>query len=432
MEPRSPFSQDETSAPSTEPLAPEPQIEEPQPTSAYEPIVTSEATPDIEPASAPPVVPAQERTAYQPQAAQSVETPPAAVVVPPKNNKKKMIIIGAVVACALALTSVGSALAYNLWYQNPDKVIIDSVINLVKAKSMVGDGEFTVKTDDASVSVKLDTKTADQNGYMTAKVSVDLKKQNFKIDVSGEAAYIDDAVYLKVNDLEKSYRKVVDTYIDMSADAAIEDVTTEMKDSVKDAVDEQFMPIINKIDNKWIKISSDDLKDVNKETDKTRECVADAVKKLQEDSKMSSELVTLYRDNKFVLVDEKLGSKDGSLGYSIDIDQAAAKSFGNGFAKTTIAKELTKCDDSFDFSTTEEIDNEDTLKDVHAEVWIDRWSHQLTQVSVEGASKDDDGKFSFVYNTQVNKAVSVEAPKDFVTLKQLQDDLSKTFLGSSI
>lgn len=368
----------------------------------------------------------------QPNAEQSPVSQP--VSPQPKTSKKKPFIIGGLIALGLLLTG-GSALAYNFWYQNPNKVLSDAVLNAVKAESLTGSGTFNFDHENGNVKLTLNNSTDHAKGRVALAADISLKDPAIKLNAKGEGLYDGSgSLYVKLADLDKTYDQFAVYYIDTMAAQYGTAIDDQMKQQARSSMDEQFKPVVDKLNNQWIKIDADNLKDLNEDAGQTQECVTTVFEKLKDDRAMSDEVADIYQQNQFIKVDEDLGAKDGSLGYLLDIDNKSAKQFGVSLKDSQLGKELTKCDDSI----TENLDADDTIdeastRDEKLEVWVSRWSHQFTEVNYSAASTEDDNtKFDMTYKPEFNKSVSAEAPKDFITLDELKEDFSTIVPTTSV
>ncbi len=341
----------------------------------------------------------------------------------PKKGKKKGLIIGIISAAVIVLLMGGSALAYSLWYQNPDKVVSDAMINYLRAKTIIGTDTITYTLKEGSlipsmkVTVKMNTKNRDMTGVSDVAVSVESGAATF--NGSGSAMVDDDLnVYFKINDLEKA----LNTF------------------GASDAAPASVKALVKKIDGKWIKISPSDFAESSPELEKAWTCVADTYKRLKNDKEAGKELAALYSKNQFVVVKDKVANKGGSLGYLLDFDKEKAKGFVRGLEGTIIMKELEKCTpngEKFDGTkVSNDIFKSDALGDqdikMETKVWIDQFSHQLTHY--ETTQKSSALEATQSGDVQVNAPVTIETPKDAMPLKDLQAEIEKiqqeTTLGS--
>jgi hypothetical protein len=360
-----------------------------------------------------PVTPSNDAV-LQPQASSGIMPMGSAPVLQPApKRRRKGLLIGGIVAGALVLLGGGGVLAYNLWYQNPDKVVHDAIIGAMKAKTVQGTGNFVVKIqENYTLNLAFDGKAAGTDGFMHVKAKFDIKdaSQKMSIELEGSGMIKDDVMYVKLDGV----RKLFDT---MAAQMPVLDAQS-MK---------QVLAIIDKIDSQWVSIKASDYEDISKEVSKQQTCVSDAMKKLQQDDAATDEITNLYREHQIVQVKEKLGSKDGSLGYIIELSQENTAAFVDGLQNTAYGKELKKCDDSLDFSDiAESITNAEAASEkdkAHIELWVSRFGHDITKFSIDG--KSEDGSVTAVVEPEFNKDISIEAPKDVVSLKELMKDIEE-------
>ena len=351
----------------------------------------------------------------QPATPAPVGTQTEAPAVSPRSKKKpkKGIIIGSIVAGALIVLGGGGALAYNLWYQNPEKVLFDALTHAFKAESTTGTGQITLKTDDVNMKITFDAAGKGSDGRVDTKVKIDGKSadETITIDITASLLVKGDTFYFKLDNLQKT--------VDALAES-------------NGGVPEYFDPIIKKVDGQWVSVKASDYEDVSKEVSKQQQCVTDLFEGLSKNDDMKKELVSLYKENRILVIDEQLPAKKvdgvGSLGYKISADTEATKGFIKGLTDTEFGKELKKCDDSVDFAEAadaiEEADKEnDADVDTKFELWVSRFGHQITEVNM--TVKDDEASGSFVFNPKFNEEVNIEAPSDTITIKQLQEDIEK-------
>ena len=343
-------------------------------------------------------------------------TQPGFEPTPPK-KRKKAFIIGAIVAGAAALLIGGGALAYNLWYQNPNKVVSDAIVNAITAKTISATGVLEVETDDYKLKVEASGKNSlEAHSNVAVKVTYSADDVNFVVD--GEGVYSAEGdIYVKLKDA----RKLADSIEEQSNG----DVSFEVFDGV-----------INKVDGKWIKIGKEDLGDVSEEYEKSQKCVADISKQLEEDASfrktVEKETENLYKSHPFIVVGDKLGSRTingaGSLGYKLTGDEKVADEFFTSFGDSQLGKKFKDCNKDIDFSNifNESTDKEDkSTGTTEAEIWVSRFGHSITEVNLKG--EDDGSKGSLVLNPVFNKNEKVEIPSDTIPFTELQKDIEKAY-----
>ena len=362
--------------------------------------VTTDTTPEQEPATQPMTTATSDPVA-------GVVGGGSGMPTPEKKSRKKLALIISLIAAVFVI--VGGALAYAFYYQNPDKVITDSLINMTKAKSSQVKAHVSIKDDDVEMMVMLDGASSEDGNKVKADVSLKIQGQTY--DVTADAITVGTSeAYVKLSNV----KKVVDNFkamIPVEAHKLIDDIVT-------------------KVDGTWIKVTNDDIDSISAEQSKVQKCVTETFEDLETDKGMKNEITKLYKKNRFITVEEKLGSKDGSLGYILGGDKEAAKNFVTGLKDTKLYKQLNDCDKTF---TIEQKDIDDMFKDDASstsdtdgriELWVSRFTHQVTKLSVTATEK---GKTvgEIVIEPTFNEDVTIEAPKDSTTVKQLMEDVQK-------
>lgn len=315
------------------------------------------------------------------------------------SKKRKQRLLIALITVALVI--LGLALAYVYWYQNPNKVVSDAFVHALNAKTVTYTGTLTTAGSSKMV-VTMNGGAGMDGGTVNAKLSYEVSGRKYTLDGNG--------IIDKKNDL---YFKVQN----------IDGLVNNYRRAIPPQSQGLFDQIIDKIDDKWVKISSEDLKSYNPGLVKTQECVGDAVREMQNDATVRAELLDTYKKHPFIAIDKTLGAKDGSLGYALKTDEATSKAFNTEFKKTAFYKSLVKCDSSFaDKEGNQLKDQANTLeKGVTNEVWIDRWSHRVTKVAFK---QDKSGQTTNIsVEPKFNRPVAIVTPKETTTVEQLQKDI---------
>ena len=377
-----------------------------QPPSPLETPVTDAAVPVVPITSVTPDV--------SPFGASSFGTPVPETSVPDlqapqkSSKKKKIIILGAIIVGALGLLSGGTAAAYNLWYQNPDKVVLEAVSSLLQQGTSTHKMSVDITAKDTTVKLTIDAKLAAipaSEADITAAITY--RGKDYKVTGS-TLTDKDGNLYFKLNDVKALLTQVAGNGADFSA----------------------FNDVITKVDGQWIKVSSDDLKTVSDAYSKTQSCTTDALKSLN-DKAVSKEITDVYQKNQFITVGDKIGVKDiggvASLGYNVTLDAAKAKTFYTTLGDTTVGKALTACDSSLtfeasDLDTSTSTDSKTTSK---IQVWASRFGHQLKELDV--TAKDADTTIKFVWNPTFVKGVTVTAPASTVSVSEVVKDIENDF-----
>lgn len=362
-------------------------------------------TQPVTPPSAP-VVPDVERepsVVPTPQFA-SMDTP---VTPPPAPKKKKGKLIAIIAAIIVVLLGVGSALAYFLWYQNPDKVVTDGILNAMQAKTAT----YTA-TIDSNDESKMRFVMAGKVNEAAMSTDLDFSMTSGGKDVAvkgGAVVEFKGDMYVKVANVSELVTTLLDS---VSGGQTSSEVTQPIND------------FANSINDKWIKISAEDTKAFSQETSDAQKCTQDAMAKFQQDKAMTAEIGRLYEKNRFIAIAKDLGEQNGSKGYELKEDNAKLKAFILGLKDTQIYKDLNACDKSIviDEKDLTSLDKaEETTSTV--ELWVNTWSHQITKLSVK--SNEADNKSSMVVEPVFNQAVSIDIPRDTKSINDVMTDFQK-------
>lgn len=358
-----------------------------------------------------------------PSAPSSVPTSPPAVSSTkksPMSKKKKTFLIGGIVAGVLILLSGGSALAYNVWYQNPDKVVHDAIINAVAAETVSATGKLTVETDDFTMQLDVTSKSNLSEGAADITAKINAKEVDLSLELDGSGVVKDGAYYFKLDnatEVLEAYKKSGNDPMPPAADA-----------------------IVKKIDGRWISVKPSDYKEISEAMAKQQTCLTDAVAKVQDDAAMRKEITDLYRANRIVAVKEKLGSQvindTGSLGYKVQFDTDATEAVIRGMSDTEFGKSIKKCDSQIDFNKVAD-DFAKTFKESSkdapeftVELWVSRFGHEVTRFIVNGGDKE--GVIDLVVDPVFNEDISVEEPSDAISIQELFEDIFRMMMTSQM
>ena len=315
--------------------------------------------------------------------------------------RKKGLLAGLI---ALIIVLIIAALTYAYVYQNPNKVVADGIMQALNSRSVTYTGTF-VTTSTNKITADFNGSADSRGGSLDMKVHLNALNRKYTIDGSGLLSDKGD-LYFKVKNIDElvqNYRK-----------------------SVPQSSQGLFDQIVAKINDKWIKISSDDLKSYSPEVATAQRCLTDAFKRMQSDETLRSEAVMAYKQHPFIVIEKTLGSKDGSLGYLLSIDSAKAKSFATAFRATALYKTLHACDKNLELKVDDLKSDRPLNQNVNVELWVNNWTHQITKVVV--ADKKNTTSLSVL--PSFNKPVSVAAPRESTTLEQLQKDVQKLLVSA--
>lgn len=335
--------------------------------------------------------------------------PLSPATTPPK-KKKLGLIVGIVAAGIIVLLGSATVLGYNFWYQNPDKVVTDALVNALTAKtvSVKGTLDIDIKADDVSAKVDFSTKGEGTTGYMD--VTVDLKAEGVAYMIKGEGIVDNGDLYVKPNNLPEVI-DAIEKNVGAGADFSL------------------FDGLVTKVNGNWVKISSSDVSEFSKEYEETRKCYDDLSKAIDTDAGLGREVYDLYTKNKFIVIAETLQSKSvngiDSMGYLIDGDKEKAKTFFAELPNTEIGKRLLACDETIDFSKIVDDATTEEGEKTRLEFWVSRFSHEFTEMNISGS--DETGSGSATINPVFNQPVTIDVPTEVITVDELRAEIEKAY-----
>ena len=309
-----------------------------------------------------------------------------------RRKRRLVILIG--IALALLMVTV----LYVYWYQNPKKVVSDAFLNVFSAQTVSYAGAIHA-TGNTNMNATMDGGVSPKGAVANAKFTFDTQNKKYTLTGNGLLDANGDA-YVKVKDINE----LIGNY----------------RTAVPAASLPLFDKIIDKIDDKWIKISAEDIKSYNADFAALQKCSGAALEKIQNDTATKSTLLDLYKKYPFVVIDKSLGVKADSLGYSLKINHDVSKSFTTDYKKTAFYKDLVKCDASY-IVDKDIVEQSAATDGATVYVWVSRWSHVLTKIEMRDEGRTS--KTNASIETDFNRPVTVEAPKNASTLEKLQNDV---------
>jgi hypothetical protein len=320
-------------------------------------------------------------------------TPPA---VSSKKLSGKWLVI-TIVAAVLVLFGGGVAFAYNFWYQKPEKVISDGLLNAIQAKSVTYKASANVKQSTSTFNVTLSG--AAKDSASSADATVDITTSGKTYTLKGNAVISSKGdIYIKVANI----------------DALLKDISAQLPPSAKAVLD----TFVKKINDQWIVITNEKIKTFSEEYAKVQKCSQEAYQKLQSDKSYSSEVIDLYKAHPFMKINKQLGSKDGSLGYEVADNATEDKAFSTGLKDTKVFKMMHDCDSNFTIDTEDSTASNSTTT---AEIWVSRWTHEITKITAKGT--EDGTQTILSFEPIFNKDVKIATPEKAESVDALMQDI---------
>lgn len=336
---------------------------------------------------------------------------------------KKGLLVGGIVAAGLALLLAGGAAAYTMWYQNPDRVVHEAMLNLISADNVRTETLITSDSELAAGFVNLKVKSIKMAGAASSEnvtgegelsVTIELNGRDYTVGAMGR--FTDDkTIYFQLNDVKELVTKVAADF------GGAEMITPEVERALE------------AVQNRWVKVTLQDM--LSDSEVETAVCIIDTTKRLANDSEHADQIKQTYKDNQFLVVGESMGSQDGNLGYKVEIDQEIFKNYMKATAESSVYDEYKKCpgyEESELNNTDQTLDGLDDIQDsedvkVDLVVWVSRFGHQLKQVDYTITGKGTaDNEVVFKGETKLSyDAVNVETPEESVDLETWQNEIDE-------
>lgn len=406
-------------------------VEQEQPT---QPLGTTTPIEGLVGASTPveSVVPAVEPAVVQSQ--------PITPLAPPFGSQpqksKKGLIAGLIIGGIALVLLVSAALLYFLWYQKPEKVVNDGIVGLMNAKQVSSDftmeGSFkTSSTSSSSTPIKINVNSKITADAYSATASISVTPTDIgEINLGGEAVIINDTVYFKATKVKETYEKIVGVYIDsqMSLYKSYYSASqlSQIKTQAQAQLDKSVLPIVNELDNKWIKITKDELG----ESSASAKCYSDTLFAYQKDEKSKKELATLYEKNgnPFVIEGNKLTGDDGMIGYTVRIDKEKYDSYVASLESTELGKKLKDCGGTTNSPTSSSSTSSEAQQQVSKasfEIWVTPLTHELKKVVVIPATDSSNSSTSVTFKTfeitaDTKASIKITEPSDATSFDVVQ------------
>ena len=366
----------------------------------------------------------------------SANTASTDATVKTKGKKKTGLIIGLAIAAVAVIGGGVGAIAYLNWHESPEQTLADAISNVWNAKNIQAEATITGEAKDkdsdfSKIELKMNMIVTQNAASMSVNnLSIDTK-ENGSYSLSVESAYsLDDDIYFKIGGIKEAF------------DGAMKNVDKDEAEELE-AISGMVGGVIEVLDNQWIKIDSDLLKEMGVKDQ--YDCYKEKAKALSSED-FKKKVAEIYENHGFIALkdDKVVKTEDGLSYYSIKIDDKESEAFGEEVEKLDEVKALTSCfdseldtdddeaeewDDDLDLEFNEDIKKEDEQRDYDLLVGISGWNHTLKAVEVK--SSDDDADMSIKLNLSYDEK-AVELPGDAKNAKDLVEELKKAIQSSAL
>lgn len=353
-----------------------------------------------------------------------------------KGKKKTGLIIGLAIAAVAVIGGGVGAIAYLNWHESPEQTLADAISNVWNAKNIQAEATITGEAKDkdsdfSKIELKMNMVATQNAASMSINnLSIDTK-ENGSYSLSVESAYsLDDDIYFKIGGIKEAF------------DGAMKNVDKDEAEELE-AISGMVGGVIEVLDDQWIKIDSDLLKEMGVKDQ--YDCYKEKAKALSSED-FKKKVAEIYENHGFIALkdDKVVKTEDGLSYYSIKIDNKESEAFGEEVEKLDEVKALTSCfdseldtdddeaeewDDDLDLEFNDDIKKEEEQRDYDLLVGISGWNHTLKAVEVK--SSDDDVDMSIKLNLSYDEK-AVELPGDAKNAKDLVEELKKAIQSSAL
>lgn len=358
-------------------------------------VLAAPATPDINQAPVAPVAP--------------VATNPTLLSTPPKKKSKLGLIIVIIVAAVLLVAAGAAVSVYAFVYNNPQNAVADSFAKSFTAKDASVTGKLSYADKDGSGFVAdmnyVTQGSTDASGDMTLALEVEDKDFSIK----GHFATTKDKMFMKVDNLNEVMTNV---YGQESADL----------------MTEYYGDLMNKIDNKWVVVTYDDLSELSEgeASESEMTCVVERITTLQTDAAVRDEVMEVYKKHPLFTVESKGSDSNGNRYGLVPVGDAEAQAFANALVETKFFTGLDDCvaDDMKKLFTEDFVDESTPAEEVKVvlDVWVDAWTHAMNKVTL--SSEDKDGsKLTADFTMAWDKGAKATIPTADTTVDDIRTEI---------
>lgn len=384
----------------------------------------------VQPSVQPDVQPTMQSD-VQPVVTTNGVTPKATTAQTAPKKKKTGLIAGLVAALLL----IGGLIGGYFWYQSPNKVVADALnransARMLKTKLKLSgidlskDGVPGMSLGDINVELTGDLEKLDL-GY---DISTTFELMGVKLPIKAKLMLVNKTdVYFYLEDVSKT----VDGFISGFGAFMSEDVADFS------ALKSQFSSLVAKIENKWVKLSLDDIKsNMDDEDSKELVCLTDVLKNYDFNT-YNQQVKSILKEHKYYEVGD-VKTVDGSFVVNASIDQSKFEAYAKAAGETDLIKAFLKCGGEEQASNVDKKTGSVSFKNVE---WvIGQWGHELksAKVEVEAETLDADGqKTTQTLKVEASfdwpKSVEVKAPSEAINfedwVKEIEAEAAKMSAG---
>lgn len=333
----------------------------------------------------------------------------------------------------IAVLLVVTSLLYVFGYQNKGRILSDAISNLIVSDNVDLDLNFKAWRDSKKYEIK--SNLSSSFGKMKLESVIELDSGNNPIKVYGNFLKDEnDNYYVKLSSLKTESLKYFEDLINNSSKTIkLKSDDNKWKEyfskDLLNSYKEIYSETINDIDDKWIKITPNDIYKTSKSYASFEMCLSGVRKQIKEDNVLQRKIMDIYQKNKFLKLKKDLGLKDGKYGFLLESSDEISSNF------IKFIKEIVHFSEFDNFSgcralkeLSEEKFNElkDGIKITSFEVWVEKISHAFSKIKINYDLKNNDEVYTktFEVNFKYDKHLLLDLPNEYL----LFNDVYSKFL----
>lgn len=333
----------------------------------------------------------------------------------------------------IAVLLVVTSLLYVFGYQNKGRILSDAISNLIVSDNVDLDLNFKAWRDSKKYEIK--SNLSSSFGKMKLESVIELDSGNNPIKVySNFLKDENDNYYVKLSSLKTESLKYFEDLINNSSKTIkLKSDDNKWKEYFsKDLLNSYkgiYSETISDIDDKWIKITPNDVYKTSKSYASFEMCLSGVRKQIKEDNVLQRKIMDIYQKNKFLKLKKDLGLKDGKYGFILEGNDEISSNF------IKFIKEIVHFSEFDSFSScralkelSEEKFNElkDGIKITSFEVWVEKFSHAFSKIKINYDLRNNDEIYTEVFevNFKYDKHLLLDLPNEYL----LFNDVYSKFL----
>ena len=361
--------------------------------------------------------------------------PPGAQPTPPRRHRRRLLI-GLVVALVVLIG--GGAYGVS-WYSDPQRAIGQGVANALTDATSVTAVHAALRNDQSRLTVDGRLVRDGEDAQANLRLSTRMPGPGVDVAVRTDLISSPQKVYLRAYDLPELYDAVVTAALaeqtprdsaTPGAGGSVDDSTTpdadgpngDLQDALARAMlDALVRPAISELEGRWVEVDRPGLaalRELGPGCDRVTASLSTPERARLARTATEHPPFTVTRD---------LGSRNGDVGYLLTPDAEGVRALLVELRDTDLARTLASCTgtDQAPWRVPGTADIATALRGVEARVWLDRWSHQLREVTV--ALDRPDQHLQLRLRPRFDESVTVRAPADATPLGEVLGRLERAF-----